>query len=269
MKLNIIYRVAPVYLLMLVSVGCFKGRQTQSQTGVNVALPRNTKNAEVDPSLNNDSAVILSVPNDEDFYVGKEKFPLDQIDYQIVKVRKGSSASALVYLAAGDAVKYDTIIRVLQQIRKQGIREIACLAEPDDPGSAPKVFKVKIPGEPNPKDLSTLKPNPLALVVSFASDLNLKLNQERVGTVNDPQPLNQWLVKIFQQRQEQYAYNPDRATSHGLTEDQRVEKTIVIKADKSVRYGDVISVIDAVSGARANPIVLQIDDNMAFQSGMK
>ena len=39
-----------------------------------------------------------------------------------------------------------------------------------------------------------------------------------------------------------------------------VEKTIFIKSPKSVRYGDVVRVIDAAKAAGAAPVGLQIDD---------
>jgi biopolymer transport protein ExbD len=39
-----------------------------------------------------------------------------------------------------------------------------------------------------------------------------------------------------------------------------VEKTIFIKSPTSVRYGDVVKVIDAAKMAGAQPIGLQIDD---------
>jgi len=263
MKLIINYRLAPIYLLILLSVACSKGGsgQTPPDKGNTVALPRNTKNAEFDPSLKDGSALILSVPTDGDFYVGKEKFPLDQLDSQISKLRHGSNASAPVYLAAGETIKYDTIIRVLQQLRRQEIREIACMVDqPNDSGSGPRVFRVKIPDRVNEKDLSTMKPNPLTLVVSIHSDGKLKLNQEEAGTVNDTQPLTDWLLKIFKTRTEQYAFAPERANDPNLTLDQRVEKMIVIKGDKSLHYGDVIRILDVVQGTRANPIYLQIDD---------
>ncbi len=39
-----------------------------------------------------------------------------------------------------------------------------------------------------------------------------------------------------------------------------VEKTVFIKSPRSVKYGDVVKVIDAVKLAGAQPIGLQIDD---------
>jgi biopolymer transport protein ExbD len=41
--------------------------------------------------------------------------------------------------------------------------------------------------------------------------------------------------------------------------DQRPDKTVFIKAPKDKPYGDIVSVIDAVKGAGATPIGLQID----------
>jgi biopolymer transport protein TolR len=47
-------------------------------------------------------------------------------------------------------------------------------------------------------------------------------------------------------------------TLEGLLE-QRPDKTIFIKAPKDKPYGDIVAVIDAVKGAGAQPIGLQID----------
>lgn len=41
--------------------------------------------------------------------------------------------------------------------------------------------------------------------------------------------------------------------------DQRPDKTVFIKAPKDKPYGDIVAVIDAVKGAGATPIGLQID----------
>ena len=45
-----------------------------------------------------------------------------------------------------------------------------------------------------------------------------------------------------------------------IPEDQRIEKTVFVKAPRSLHYGDVVKVIDAIKGAGANPVGLQVDD---------
>ena len=125
----------------------------------------------------------------------------------------------------------------------------------------PSRFQADIPTQRDPnEDLSKLKPNPLTLVVSIAPDLSIKLNQDSLGSVNDPTPLAQKLAVTFQQRKDQRAYKIGMETRTDLKEDERIEKTVFVKAPRALRYGDVVKVIDAIKGAGANPVGLQVDD---------
>lgn len=125
----------------------------------------------------------------------------------------------------------------------------------------PSRFQADIPTQRDPnEDLSQLKPNPLTLVVSIAPDLQLKLNQDNIGSVNDTGPLSQRLAQLFQQRRETHAYKPGMETRTDLPESERIEKTVFVKAPRSLKYGDVVKVIDAIKGAGASPVGLQVDD---------
>jgi biopolymer transport protein ExbD len=124
----------------------------------------------------------------------------------------------------------------------------------------PSRFKADIPSQRDPnEDTSKLKPNPLTLVVSISTDLQLKLNQDAMGSVNDPGALAAKLQQTFQQRREQKAYKVGMETSN-LPEEQKIEKTVFVKAPRALHYGDVVKVIDAIKGAGANPVGLQVDD---------
>ena len=125
----------------------------------------------------------------------------------------------------------------------------------------PSRFKADIPTQRDPnEDLSKLKPNPLTLVVTVGPDLSIKLNQDNLGSVNDTAPLAQRLLQVFQQRKEQRAYKVGMETRADLKEDDRIEKTVFVKAPRATKYGDVVKVIDAIKGAGANPVGLQVDD---------
>ena len=125
----------------------------------------------------------------------------------------------------------------------------------------PSRFKADIPTQRDPnEDVSKLKPNPLTLVVSISTDLQLKLNSEAMGSVNDPSALAAKLQMTFQQRKEQHAYKYGMAGANNIPEDQRIEKTVFVKAPRALKYGEVVKVIDAIKGAGANPIGLQVDD---------
>jgi biopolymer transport protein ExbD len=115
----------------------------------------------------------------------------------------------------------------------------------------PAKFEAKLPAEPDERG----HPHPLSLIVSVDEKLQLKLNNgETLGTIEDLTKLNAQLVHAFQQRA---ANGIIRQNTSGATE---IEKTVFIKAPRSVNYGEIAKVVDGVKGAGANPIGLQIDD---------
>jgi biopolymer transport protein ExbD len=125
----------------------------------------------------------------------------------------------------------------------------------------PSRFKADIPTQRDPNEqIQNLKPNPLTLVVSITPDLQVKLNQDAMGSVNDTTALAAKLQQTFQQRKEQHAYKVGMETATNVSEDLRIEKTVFVKAPRALHYGDVVKVIDAIKGAGANPVGLQVDD---------
>jgi len=125
----------------------------------------------------------------------------------------------------------------------------------------PSRFKADIPTQRDPnEDLSKLKPNPLTLVVTISPDLQIKLNQDNLGSVNDTSPLAQKLAQTFKERKEQRAFKVGMETRSDLPEADRIEKTVFVKAPRATKYGDVVKVIDAIKGAGASPVGLQVDD---------
>lgn len=116
----------------------------------------------------------------------------------------------------------------------------------------PSRFEAKVPAEPKPDDVTVAKPNPLTLVVAInKGDKKITLNTEAAGDVSDASALTNRLQAIFKDREATGAFR------EGTNE---VEKTVFIKSPRSVKYGEVVRVIDAVKQAGAQPIGLQIDD---------
>ena len=116
----------------------------------------------------------------------------------------------------------------------------------------PSRFEAKVPAEPKQQENLEVKPNPLTLVVAINKDTRqVTLNNEPAGDVSDASALTAKLDEIFKQRENNGVFR------EGTNE---VEKTIFIKSPTSVRYGDVVKVIDAAKMAKASPIGLQIDD---------
>lgn len=116
----------------------------------------------------------------------------------------------------------------------------------------PSRFEAKVPAEPKDQQQVDVKPNPLTLVVAINSQTKaISLNNEAAGDVTDASALTGKLTDIFKTRETNGVFR------EGTNE---VEKTIFIKSPTSVRYGDVVKVIDAAKMAGAQPIGLQIDD---------
>jgi len=116
----------------------------------------------------------------------------------------------------------------------------------------PSRFEAKVPAEPKDQPQLIAKPNPLTLVVGINRDTKaITLNNEPYGDVSDPQKLEDKLKEIFTER------DRNGVIREGTNE---VEKTIFINSPKSVKYGEVVRVIDAAKSAGASPIGLQVDD---------
>ena len=120
----------------------------------------------------------------------------------------------------------------------------------------PSKFEAKIPSETkNPGD----EPPPLLLIAKIYGDSTLALNGlANLGTTDDPALLVNKLKGVFSERKKNGVFSQHSLPSQTL--DERIQKTVFIKAPRTISYGNVIKVVDAVKGAGANPISLQIDD---------
>lgn len=232
----------------LLTTACGKRAQdvTVSRTGVPegvvVDLPRDMKNADSDPNVLKDSAVVISVPYDDEFRVGRNTFPLGEIGDKLEHDLGGQPAAGrIVYLAASAAVDYLNVRQILDKVRMQGVNSVGLLVERQPGKDAPSVFKIRIPAEPAVDEVLPLKPDPLALIVSIGANDKVQLNQKSMGDPMDTANLVQTLTQVLQQRQEH-------------------QKAVVIKPQRSTTYGQVVRLIDAAKGAGANPILLQLDD---------
>jgi biopolymer transport protein ExbD len=123
----------------------------------------------------------------------------------------------------------------------------------------PQRFLANIPSKPAPDD--RVVPNILTLVVTIKSDRSLSLNRDSdMGSVYDTTKLCATLADLFRQRAVNHAYKYELRDRVDLPEDVRIEKTVFIKAPRSLPYADVVRVLDSLKGAGASPIGLQIDD---------
>lgn len=121
----------------------------------------------------------------------------------------------------------------------------------------PSSFKTKISSEPT--KITKGFDHPDTLIVTVNADSTLSLNQQTVGTTNESAALVTLLKDTFAARvangnvSESFGDDPERPMS------DRIERTVFIKAPKTISYGSVARVVDAAKLAGAYPISLQID----------
>lgn len=123
----------------------------------------------------------------------------------------------------------------------------------------PHRFMAKVPEEP--LNRTGVQANDKTLVVTIEPDRTLKLNGlTDMGTIDDPTPLVARLVTTFAERTKNRAYRSDMLMRADLPDSRRVERTVFIKAPRSIKYGEVARVMDGLKGSGADPIGLQLDD---------
>ncbi len=81
-----------------------------------------------------------------------------------------------------------------------------------------------------------------------------------MGRLDDTSRLKGKFAEIFRQRLEYRAYRVGMESRIDLPQSERIEKTLYVKADQSLKYGEVLKLIDELKGTGANPIGVVIDD---------
>lgn len=245
-------------VLCLISSACSTIRLQRAQFTEDKRsnLPQNIKSAEEDVDITKESSCVISVNDDSgEFFIGKEKFGEAQLTEKIVEIMKDKTPDKrIVYIESAVGVSYRTVVNLLDLIRKADIDRAGLVAykkKYEKLGEKPTMIEVKLPSEPKADDLENVKPNPLTLVVSIDKTGDLRLNMDSMGSVSETEILMDKLTEIFKERENTGVFR------EGTNE---VEKTVFIKASRSVKYGDVVKVVDAVKIAGSQPIGLQIDD---------
>ena len=126
----------------------------------------------------------------------------------------------------------------------------------------PTRFKALIP-QPPPED-PRIEMSPRTLVVSIDRDLRLTLIRGKTavaeGSVGDHGAVAARLAEEWRRRKLLGDWRPEMIARADLAPDERIERTVFVKAPRSIRYGEVAKVIDGIKGAGAQPVGLQIDE---------
>jgi biopolymer transport protein ExbD/biopolymer transport protein TolR len=100
------------------------------QQGVSVNIPRDMKTPEEDAEITKDTSVVISIPDNNNFYVGKDPLPLSDLGEKIKSMMKDKAPDKrIVYIKSGVEVDYGTVVQAIDTIRKQEIDKIGLVAD--------------------------------------------------------------------------------------------------------------------------------------------
>ncbi|HVF89887.1 MAG TPA: biopolymer transporter ExbD [Blastocatellia bacterium] len=99
------------------------------QAGVSVALPK-SKYPDPDPNIVKDTSVVIAIPNDGEYYIGRDKIALADVPKAVERALKDKpAADQVVYIKSGQKVKYGTVVEVINAVRDSGFDRIGLVSE--------------------------------------------------------------------------------------------------------------------------------------------
>jgi biopolymer transport protein ExbD/biopolymer transport protein TolR len=153
--LNSEINVTPMVDIMLVLLIIFMLVTPQLQQGITVEIPKETSNADDDKAISSQDSLVISIPNDGEFYLGKVKYEIDlknkkdpgrknlMDDLKKEIDKKKSDEERIVYIKSGVNVSYGQLVGIIDVIRDPeagGVTQIGLVADRKKgvkPGGAP------------------------------------------------------------------------------------------------------------------------------------
>src|SRR5262245_43724431 len=88
-------------------------------------------NPDVDSRIIRESSVVISIPNDVEYYLGKKRLRKEQLGEEVQrmleKIKNGEDR--IVYIKSGVGVTYGNVVNVINEVRKVGVDKIGLVAD--------------------------------------------------------------------------------------------------------------------------------------------
>ena len=132
--------VTPLVDVCLVLLIIFMLVTPNLQQGIHVDIPKETSNPEDDKAINSQDSLIVSIPNDGEYYLGKIKVQKEQVTEKVDSMLKNSKnyQDRIVYIKSGVGVSYGDVVNVINEVRKLGVDKIGLVADKKKGGAAAK-----------------------------------------------------------------------------------------------------------------------------------
>jgi biopolymer transport protein ExbD len=111
------------------------------QQGITVVLPKNLNNPEVDPNIIKESSIVISIPEDGQYYLGKQRLQKEQVADKVDSMLKNikRDEDRIVYIKSSVGVSYGDVVNVINEVRKLGVDKIGLVADKKKKGSGTPV----------------------------------------------------------------------------------------------------------------------------------
>jgi biopolymer transport protein ExbD/biopolymer transport protein TolR len=131
--------VTPMVDIMLVLLIIFMVVTPLLQHGITVALPQNTINPDEDPRIIKESSIVISIPNNGEYYLGKQKISQDDIKTKVGPMLEAmkTDEDRIVYIKSGVNVQYGDVVNVINEVRGLGVDKIGLVADKKKGAGAP------------------------------------------------------------------------------------------------------------------------------------
>ena len=123
--------VTPMVDIMLVLLIIFMVVTPLLQHGITVALPQNALNPDEDPRIIKESSVVISIPNNGEYYLGKQRISQEDIKNKVQPMLEAmkTEEDRIVYIKSGVNVHYGEVVNVINEVRSLGVDKIGLVAD--------------------------------------------------------------------------------------------------------------------------------------------
>jgi len=123
--------VTPMVDIMLVLLIIFLVVTPFLRPGIAVLLPKDMKNPDADPKITSETSVVISIPYDGEYYLGKKRVQMGQLADEVSHMleKDNHTHDRIVYIKSGVGVGYGEVVNAINEIRKLGVDQIGLVAD--------------------------------------------------------------------------------------------------------------------------------------------
>jgi len=127
----------PMIDVLLVLIIIFMVITPFLQQGVTVAIPREMRNPDEDSNINKETSVIVAIPKDGQYFLGKKQVNIDDLKSQVQKaLANKKEEDKIVYIKSGVEVSYGEVVKIINAVREKGVDKIGLIADKKKKGPA-------------------------------------------------------------------------------------------------------------------------------------